>query len=411
VTYTSADPSIAPVNGAILAFNAVGTTTITVSQMGNGTYNAAADQYIVVNITNQPIFQPQSILGFNSFDPQMLGDPQLTLSGVSATSELPITFISSNPSVAIIKGNIITLFSAGITTITVVQLGNSTYEPIALSQKLIVLEKTNVVTIPALGSIVSNGTLTIAGFKASPCYDTYQLSIPSITGQTYQWYFNNLKLIGSTENIYDPVVDGSYFVIASDSMQSYVYDPYIVNVLSYHQPVVAVSNDSTLLTSTPADLYQWYLDEYVIHDATSQSLKIWYKGNYYVVTENKQDGCKLRSETSSDINKGLRTIFEGGLIIQDSTIQNYGPGSYQGIVVKIHPNPAKEGFTIEADGSGQTFHYLISDLLGNVIEKGEMKKIGNKFFTNANHSQLLKGIYFVKVESELFNKCSKIVID
>ena len=57
-----------------------------------------------------------------------MGDDSFPLLAV-ASSGLPVTYISSNPSVATVVGNIVTLTGKGATTITAMQLGDERYNP------------------------------------------------------------------------------------------------------------------------------------------------------------------------------------------------------------------------------------------------------------------------------------------
>ncbi|MEJ6622023.1 MAG: hypothetical protein QNL93_08760, partial [Opitutae bacterium] len=78
--------------------------------------------------TTPPSFGgPQSIT-FPPLVDKALGDDSFPLLAV-ATSGLPITYISSNPSVATIVGNLVTINGKGSTTITAMQLGDDRYHP------------------------------------------------------------------------------------------------------------------------------------------------------------------------------------------------------------------------------------------------------------------------------------------
>lgn len=68
----------------------------------------------------------QSIYGFAEISSKILGDEPFTVEAF-ATSELPVSFVSSDPSVAVVEGNLITLVGAGEVTISARQPGNSDY--------------------------------------------------------------------------------------------------------------------------------------------------------------------------------------------------------------------------------------------------------------------------------------------
>ena len=82
-------------------------------------------------------------LSFPPLPTKTLGLPSFTLSG-SSSSGLPLTYTSSNPQVATISGQTVTLVGTGTTTITASQPGNSTYQgAAAVSQTLTVAPRTS----------------------------------------------------------------------------------------------------------------------------------------------------------------------------------------------------------------------------------------------------------------------------
>jgi hypothetical protein len=56
------------------------------------------------------------------------GDADITL-GASASSSLAVSYSSSNPAVATVAGNVLTIVGVGTTTITASQLGDTSYNP------------------------------------------------------------------------------------------------------------------------------------------------------------------------------------------------------------------------------------------------------------------------------------------
>ena len=122
VTYTSSNPAVAAVSGATVTILTQGTTTITASQSGNANYNPAADaqQPLVVGKASQTItFGP---LVSRTFPPS--SNFNLT---ATATSGLPVSYSSSNTSVATISGNVATIVGLGSTVITASQGGDGSY--------------------------------------------------------------------------------------------------------------------------------------------------------------------------------------------------------------------------------------------------------------------------------------------
>ena len=120
VSYTSSNPSVATVSGSILTIVGLGSSTITALQAGNTNYNAATSLLQLLTVK-----QSQSI-NFSALSPKNYGDPNFMLTA-SSSSALAVTFRSSNSSVAIITGNVVSIVGGGSTIITASQSGNNTY--------------------------------------------------------------------------------------------------------------------------------------------------------------------------------------------------------------------------------------------------------------------------------------------
>jgi hypothetical protein len=123
VSYASSNPSVATVSGNVVTIVGAGTTTITASQGGDGNFNPAPDvsRALTVNKANQTITFPP-------LPAKMYGAPSFALSA-TASSGLSLSYLSSDPSVATVSGNMVTIVGAGITTISTIQNGDSNYNP------------------------------------------------------------------------------------------------------------------------------------------------------------------------------------------------------------------------------------------------------------------------------------------
>ncbi|MBO2011071.1 cellulose binding domain-containing protein [Hymenobacter negativus] len=76
-------------------------------------------------------------IAFGALATRLYGDADFTLAATSS-SGLPITYLSSDPSVATVTNGVVHLLKAGSTTITALQAGNATYQSAAVSQVLTV---------------------------------------------------------------------------------------------------------------------------------------------------------------------------------------------------------------------------------------------------------------------------------
>ena len=122
VTYTCSNPSVATVSSSGLVTNlGVGTATITASQSGNSEWNPA-----ITVIRTLTVEKGNQLISFGLLPNKTTDDAPFTLSAFS-NSGLSITYSSSDPSVATVVGNTVTLMGAGTTTITARQSGNSNW--------------------------------------------------------------------------------------------------------------------------------------------------------------------------------------------------------------------------------------------------------------------------------------------
>lgn len=71
--------------------------------------------------------------------------------------------------------------------------------------------------------------------------------------------------------------------------------------------------------------------------------------------------------------------------------------------LSINPNPAKDSFTVQFDGSDS--EYELFDLVGKSVQKGTVQN-GQEI----NVDQLNKGVYVLNIKSESFNENKKVVI-
>lgn len=141
ILLTSSNTAVAIIVNGNIHIVAAGTTTITASQSGNTTYNAAANvaQTLTVDKLNQ-------FITFTALPNKVIGGADFS-AGASASSGLTVALASSNEAVAtIISGNI-HIVGIGTTTITTSQAGNSNYNAApTVPQTLTVSGLTHIIT-------------------------------------------------------------------------------------------------------------------------------------------------------------------------------------------------------------------------------------------------------------------------
>ncbi len=192
IVYSSSNTSVATVNGNTVTITGAGTTDIIASQPGNATYIAAqpVTQTLIVNKANQTI-------SFGVLPTKLNTDPPFTLNA-TASSGLTVSYTSSNPAVATVSGNLVTITGVGTTTITASQAGNGNYNPATqVAQILTVTASTNAGCTGAT-SIAANKTYSASSFgwgnSAAKAFDgNNSTRWESNTAASGQWLQVNLN--------------------------------------------------------------------------------------------------------------------------------------------------------------------------------------------------------------------------
>ncbi len=140
------------------AASAVGTYPITVGGAASNNYTIAYTQGTLT------IGQSAQTISFNALSAKTYGDPDFTLTATAA-SGLPVTYTSSNPSVATVDAQgVVSILSAGTTVITASQAGNNNYTPATTTQTLAVNKASLIITADNLTKTynTANPALTIS---------------------------------------------------------------------------------------------------------------------------------------------------------------------------------------------------------------------------------------------------------
>jgi len=175
ITYTSSLTTVAQIvnaggtvdpNGTWVDIIGPGQTTITASQAGNGNYLAATSVQQVQTIINTSL-SPQ-VITFNPLANKTYGDANFQLTATGGGSANPVTYTSSNASIAVIvdisgtvdpNGTYVKIIGPGTTTITAFQAGDGvTYNPATpVPQSFTVDKKTLTVSGATVDTRAYNG--------------------------------------------------------------------------------------------------------------------------------------------------------------------------------------------------------------------------------------------------------------
>jgi hypothetical protein len=138
----------ATVTGNALTVVSTGTVTLRASQPGNSNYNPASpiEQSFAVDSL---IKQPQVIM-FDALPARVYGDAPFSLTAI-ASSGLPVAYVSSNPAIASIDGNVLTIRAAGTVSILAKQDGNADFNPAApVTQSLVIRKADQTISFDAI---------------------------------------------------------------------------------------------------------------------------------------------------------------------------------------------------------------------------------------------------------------------
>jgi Leucine-rich repeat (LRR) protein len=183
VSYTSSDLTVATIDGNTVTIVGAGTTTITASQAGNENYLAATEvqQTLTVEKAAQTIT-------FEALDNKTFGDADFDLTA-TASSDLDVSYTSSDLTVATIDGSTVTIVGAGTTTIAASQAGDDNYIAATEVQQTLTVEKAaQTITFGAL----DNKTFGDADFDLRATassgldvsYTSSDLTVATIDGST-----------------------------------------------------------------------------------------------------------------------------------------------------------------------------------------------------------------------------------
>ena len=128
--YTSSNSSVASISGSTITIVGAGTATITATQASNASYNGGT---IAASIT---VSKANTILsGFNSIN-KVLGAPSFSLSNPTSNRSGSFVYTSSNPAIASINGNVVTINSVGNVVLTATQIATNNYNSDSITTTL-----------------------------------------------------------------------------------------------------------------------------------------------------------------------------------------------------------------------------------------------------------------------------------
>jgi hypothetical protein len=183
ISYQSADTNIATVSGNTVTIKAAGTVNITASQSGSENYNAASSVTLPLSVG-----KATQTITFADLPAYTYGSSPVTLSATS-NSGIALTYDSSDPNIASVSGNTLTINNAGQCYITASIVGNANYLTGTPVQKLLTVNKASqIITFDAImDRTYGDAPFSLSASANSNLPITYSSSSPSelfISGTT-----------------------------------------------------------------------------------------------------------------------------------------------------------------------------------------------------------------------------------
>ncbi|MEO8149450.1 MAG: T9SS type A sorting domain-containing protein [Bacteroidia bacterium] len=213
------------------------------------------------------------------------------------------------------------------------------------------------------------------------CIDFFDLSTNNPT--SWQWFFPGADSLTSTQQNPAGICYNNYgsFDVTLIACNIAGCDTLVIqNFISIFQsppsPTI-IQNLDTLICTTIASGYQWYLNNVAIAGATQSTYVATQQGLYYVIITD-----------SNSCNSASNSITING--IDQSAIGNWQ--------LAIKPNPNDGTFQIEFNSNSQivNLRFQIINLLGEIVFEKDFENMSGKFAHQINLRQP-KGIYFLKV--------------
>lgn len=198
IDYSSSDNSVAEVINSEIVIKGVGTVVITANQAGNNFYLPfSEDRGLTINKANQTIT-------FNPLGKKTYGDNPFTIESVS-TSGLTVNLQSSDPTIATISNNMVTIHRAGTVEITAEQPGSELYEAaLPVSESLTVEKSAQTISFDAFPELTSD-------------MDSFVLSATSSSGLDVFFESANPEIVSIHGNIATIHKDGMVNITARQS--------------------------------------------------------------------------------------------------------------------------------------------------------------------------------------------------
>ncbi len=246
-------------------------------------------------------------------------------------------------------------------------------------------------------SDVGGSGITIQSSGNDLCQGSVNLSVPSSSGATYQWYFgaDTSVIAGADEASVQAFYPGKYGVEVSTPQGCKLRASYDVSPMAGVQvPVIQFANQ-ILSSSVLGSAYQWFVEldgkRWPIVGATSQSYQPYYNGIYSVNV--LQQSCDV-------LSKSFTVNVSSWQVLQKNAVSFTSEGVEIGLEPVLYPNPTTGRFYVDFQGTGNPVVLRLYDAQG--IQR-QVVKASTQFGRNTvflESEGLTSGIYLLRIEQE-----------
>jgi hypothetical protein len=222
-------------SGNIVTFTGTSTCGIIANQAGNATYGPAPSVGQVVTVNSSPSGQT---ITFPTI-PQQNAGTSLTLNA-TATSALPVSFVSSTNGVCTVAGKIATFVGSGNCTITASQAGDFSYTaatPVAQTFIVVSGQQAQTITFNPIPAQIVGTTLTVSATATSGLAVTFSV-VPN----------GNCSVSGNTVTFLN--VGNCGVVAAQSGNASYQAAPNVGQIIQVNNPTAQSISFGAIATQT-----------------------------------------------------------------------------------------------------------------------------------------------------------------
>ncbi|MDX2189199.1 MAG: T9SS type A sorting domain-containing protein [Bacteroidota bacterium] len=256
----------------------------------------------------------------------------------------------------------------------------------------------NANSVPSISVLAppTKPVITSGKTQTSNCDKTFWTMTAPGPYFSYQWRFNDAKIVGANSRTFSPLANGKYSVDVFTTANCYSSSSAVDVKLgtSLTKPVIKAygTPNDTLLESSAANGYQWYVNKKAIVGANAITYKPLYNANYQIKI-NPKEICFEWSDNYEVNNSTFDPLTRFEFEETDSTIDLSKPIRS----IKIYPNPAKQSFNISLQSLTKNEIVLLNiyNSIGINVQTKTLSGNSSAYLIQIDRNDLPSGIYKV----------------